>query len=100
MGYRGRGELIHKICEEIVRGGDFQLDEKALLKLIQKARKEKKIEIHVEEFWSFFENMYLRWAESFMNFESEWRKKHPKTQTIFLEKKFESYIKAGGKTLF
>ena len=87
-----QGRLLHKICEDIISHGNFQLTHGELSERVEKARLDLEIVTYTGEIWDFLKPYYIKMAHSFMEMERDWRKTYPNTQTLGLEKEFKTHI--------
>lgn len=86
MDHMSRGSLLHAVLELLtLEPMRFDWSDIELNEVIAKAREIKQIETGDERLWPAIRAQHLRLAKMFLNFEREWREKHPKTQTVARE---------------
>jgi len=80
------GRLLHAILERLIESPlKLDLTDNAISELIDDARSAIDLKIADERLWNQKKLNYLRIVKSFIQFELEWRKKFPKTQTVARE---------------
>ena len=98
--YMTRGRLIHKICEEVVKGQNFKLNDDQLINLVDQSRIDIEMEVYDEKMWEFFRPFYLKMARRFMEFENQWRSEFPGTETYATEKFIKTKIAVKDNKVF
>ena len=88
-----RGSLFHGLCKEIIQDKNFSLNEGELGDLVERVKKELKIETYNRELWNFQKPSYIQLIQNFMDSEVQWREKYPLTTAFALEKKIETKMK-------
>ena len=90
--YLTRGRLIHKICEEIVRGNNFCLSQEKMTELVEKSRESIAMDVFDDALWDIAKPFYIKLAMKFMENERVWREQYPETKSIYFEKFLETQI--------
>lgn len=87
-----KGQLIHKICEIIVADGNFSLSIDVIDGIVERARTELEMVVYSDEIWKFLKPYYVKTTKGFVQFEQQWRKEYPHTQTFALEQEVQTKI--------
>ncbi len=90
---RSKGNLLHKICEVIVKNKRWSLSEKQIMELIEDCRKKKNVPIYTEDVWQFLKPFYLKATQAFLKFEIAWRQQHPNTETFAVEEFLKTHLR-------
>ena len=86
--------LLAALTEEPFRSDwtDQQLDD-----LIEEHLVKEKISLGEKAFKTSFKTMQIKKLQEFLQFEKDWRKKFPQTQTLLRESKIQAYIDSKGQ---
>lgn len=85
------GKVMHALFEKIVNSKDFSYNQDRVQKYIEEICEKEEILFFEEFLKNNFFRKYQKLAESFMQFESNWRVEYSDTQTVGTELKIKSF---------
>ncbi len=91
--YMTSGRLLHEILNIVVKEPfSSSYSDEQLFEIIDQARSSIGFKIGEEQLWGSYRKRYLQFVRQFIEFEYDWRKKFPKTNTKFKEAVLNGYL--------
>ncbi len=84
LDHRMRGLLLHALFEKLaIEPMKFDLSENEVGELLEQIKD--RVQLGEKEFWPSIKKKYIKIGSQFLEFEKEWRKRFPQTQTVARE---------------
>jgi ATP-dependent helicase/nuclease subunit B len=88
-----RGRLLHAVFERLLADDkNLSFSQEDLAHVVERSKEDIKLELADQRLWPVLRNRMIELAHRFLQFEKDWRKDYPATQTVGRETEIKGYI--------
>lgn len=93
-----KGSLMHALFESLLcDDSKLNFSDDEISHVIEKCRESERVKIADERLWRSLKSKYHQLARRFLDFEKEWRRKFPQTQTVGREQVVNGFLLLSGE---